>query len=208
VVVGGFLVAVAAVVVFAAAVAGASSDHGRPWVVAARPLSAGTVLGPDDLGTSAMRLSGPAGRMAFRTSGELLGRSLAVSVRPGELIQSTMLAPAGSLPPLRPVSVAVDPVSLADLTPGQPVDVLDVAGSGSGASPGSVSVVVRGATLMTVGRASSDVLSPGNSGQVTVGVATLAEVEAVVAAAHSGTVVLVAAEHSDGIGPGSSGPGQ
>ena len=40
------------------------------------------------------------------------------------------------------------------------------------------------------------------SGQATIGVATLGEVEAVVEASHAGTITLVAAEPSDGVGAG------
>jgi Flp pilus assembly protein CpaB len=201
-VVGGFLVAVAAVVVFAAAMAGASSGHGRPWVVATRPMAAGTILGPGDLGTSSMRLPAATGSLAFGQVSGLFGRALTVGLQPGELVQSSMLAPSSSQPPRRPVSVPVDPVSLANLVPGQPVDVLAVAGSAGG----SVSVVVRGATLMAIGRPGNGLLSSGDSSQATIGVTTLAEVEAVVAASHDGTVALVAAEQSDGAGPGPAAP--
>ena len=193
--------AAAAVVVFAVSVAGASSAHGRPWVVAARPLAAGTILAPDDLRMSTMRLSATTGSLAFGHTSPLLGRTVTVALEPGELVETTMLAPASSQPPLRPVSVSVDPVSVTNLVPGQPVDVLAVAGGG-GSNPGSVSVVVRGATLLALERPSSGLLAPTNTSQVTIGVATLAEVEAVVAAAHAGTVALVTAETSDGVGPG------
>jgi hypothetical protein len=61
---------------------------------------------------------------------------------------------------------------------------------------------MRGATLVAVTQSSSSLLSPGGSGQVTIGVTTLVEVEAVIQAAHSGTITLVAAARSDGVGPG------
>ena len=61
---------------------------------------------------------------------------------------------------------------------------------------------------MALERPSSGLLSPTDSSQVTIGVATLAEVEAVVAAAHTGTVALVAAETSDGVGSGPASPNQ
>ncbi len=197
-VVGGFLVAVAAVIVFAASLAGASNP-GQGWVVASQPLGAGTVLGPNDLSTATMRLARGTTALAFRQVTSLEGRALAVAVQPGELVQASMLVPSNQVPPLRPVTVAVDPVSLADLTTGQPVDVLATLGSGSASS---VEVVVRGATLLDAVTSGSDLLAPGGSGQVTIGVQTLAEAEAVVQASQAGTVSLVAAEKSDGIGPG------
>jgi hypothetical protein len=110
-----------------------------------------------------------------------------------------MLVPVRQEPVLRPVSLAVDPVSLAGLSAGQLVDVLMTQGTGSTAG---VTVVVRGATLLDVVTSNSSVLAPGSSGQATIGVSSLSEVEDVVAAAHTGTVTVVAAEPSDGTGPG------
>ena len=205
-VIGGFLVAVAAVTVFAASLAGASKP-GQSWVVTARPLAAGTVLGPGDVAAATMRLSPATAALAFRQTALVEGRALTVGLPAGELIQVPLLVPSRQQPALRPVSVAVDPVSLAGLVPGQPVDVLATAGSGSSGGSGSsvaapVAVVVRGATLIDVARSSTNLLSPGASGEVTLGVATLAEVEAVVQSAHSATITLVAAEPSDGAGAG------
>lgn len=196
---GGFLVAVAAVVVFAAAVAG-SNHHGRPYVVATRSLAAGTVLTPDDLGTASMQLPAGVGRQAFTQVGAVLGRPLAVPLQAGELIQTSVLAPAGAASSFRPVSVAADANSLGDLSPGQRVDVLAVSGTGSGAA---VSVIMRGAVLLDLGRTSTGVLSgPSTTVVVTLGVSTLSQVEAIVQAAQGGTVSLVAAEPADGIGSG------
>lgn len=202
--VGGFLVAVAAVIVFAASLAGASSP-GQRWVVAARPLSTGTVLSADDLTSATMRLSSATAALAYRQETLVDGRRLAVGVGAGELIQDSMLVPASQVPALRPVSLAVDPVSLAGLSAGQLVDVLTTPATGSGSA---VTVVVRGATLMDIATSGSNLLAPAGSGQVTIGVTTLGEVESLVAAAHSGTVTLVAAEPSDGVGPGPGRSGQ
>jgi hypothetical protein len=197
-VVGGFLVAVAAVIVFAASLAG-TSHPGQHWVVAARSLGPGAVLEPGDLATSTMRLSSGTAALSYQQAVSVEGRSLAVGVHAGELLQAPMLIPSSQKPVLRPVSLAVDPVSLVGLYAGQLVDVLMTQGTGPATG---VTVVVRGATLLNVVATSSNVLAPGNSGQVTIGVSTLGEVEAVVGAAHTGTVTLVAAEPSDGSGPG------
>jgi hypothetical protein len=157
------------------------------------------VLGPGDLMSATMRLSPSEVPLAYRQSGLVEGRVLAVPVPAGALIESALLVPSHQQPVQRPVSIAVDPVSLAGLYPGQPVDVLATQGSGSGAA---VAVVVRGATLLQATQSSSQALLSGGSGQVTLGVSSLAEVEAVLQAAHTGTISLVAAEPSDGVGPG------
>lgn len=190
--------AVAAVIVFAASLAN-SSHPGQRWIVATRPLGPGTVLEPDDLTTSSMRLSSATAALSYQQATSVEGRSLAVGVSPGELLQLPMLVPSSQKPVLRPVSLAVDPVSLAGLFPGQLVDVLMTQGAGNSTG---VTVVARGATLLDVVTSSSNLLAPGSSGQVTIGVSTLGEVEAVVAAAHAGTVTLVEAEPSDGAGTG------
>jgi Flp pilus assembly protein CpaB len=193
---------VAAVVVFSVSLAG-TSKPGQSWVVASRPLAAGTVLGPADLTSATMRLSRSAAGLAFRQATAAEGRALAVALPAGALVEVPELVPARTAPAARPVSVAVDPVSLAALTPGQPVDVLATEGTGSAVG---VVVVVRGATLLAVAPAGTGALATGQSGQVTIGVTSLAEVEAIVRASHAGTISLVAAEPSDGVGAG-PGPG-
>lgn len=245
-VLGGLLIAAAAVVVFAGALASGSGRSAR-YVVAARPLAAGTIIAPGDTATETFALPSEARGAAFRRIGTLIGRTVSVAVTPGELIQASMLTPAGGNRVLRPVSVAVDSSSLAGLTAGDPVDVLAVATSGgagtssptvappppdvpspatgSGATPGSgssaasplggapappdgISVVVRGAALLSVSRTGSTFTpASGSDTVVTLGVSSLDEAESVVAAAHSGTVILVRAEPSDGTGPGPASAG-
>jgi hypothetical protein len=146
-----------------------------------------------------MRLSRSAAALAYRQPASVEGRTLAVTLPAGALIQGAVLVPSNQQAPLRPVSVAADPVSLAGLTPGQAVDVLAIQGTGGGAA---VVVVVRGASLLAANQSSSSSIASSGAAQVTIGVASLAEVEAVVQAAHAGTITLVAAEPSDGVGAG------
>lgn len=212
---GGFLVAVAAVVVFAAALSTAGK-HARQYVVAARSLAQGTVIGPGDLTTASVRLPSGAAAEAFLQSAQLIGRTAMVNLTPGELIESSMLTDPGATPPLRPVTVPVDPDSVSGLGPGDRVDVLATTSSGgsgnssaggSGQPASGVTVVVRGASLIGVSRSSPGLLSGSSSATLaTIGVADLTEVEAVVGAAHTGSVVLVQAEPSDGVGPGPGTP--
>ena len=221
---GGLLVAAAAVIVFAAVLSGAGG-HRTAYVVAARPLAAGTVIGPGDTTSARLALSTPAAAAAFRLPAPLIGRILAVPVQPGQLVESTMLSAAPDHA-LRPVSIAVDSVSVAALSPGQTVDVLytptsggsgagtgTAAGSGlgSGVAPGAsgVVLVLRGATLISLGRADNGLLSGASGGTVvaTLGVSGLSEAEQLIEAAHSGTVELVQAQPADGQGLGSGSGG-
>jgi len=212
--VGAFLVASAAAAVFTVAL---SSGH-RPsesYVVANRTLAAGTVVSPGDTTLEAMSIPIGSRSSTFQQTSLLTGRSLVVPVQPGELIQATMLSPASSNPALRPVSVAVDPVSLAGLRAGDPVDVLGVPsaaigggstsapGEAGGSAPPTVDVVARGASLIAVDASGSPAVGSGTSALVILGVSDLTQVEAVVAASHSGTIALVRAEPSDGSGAGS-----
>ena len=211
-VIGGLLVAAAAVIVFAAALSAAGTGP-RSYVVAERALPVGAQIGPGDLGTARLGLSGATRAAAFANPAGLVGRTVAVALQPGELIQTSMLGnPAGA--GLRPVSIPVDADSLSVLSTGQAVDVIELAstaagsssaGSGSGSAP-TVTVVLRGARLWSIARSDGGALS-GTSGTtvvVTLGVADLSEAEAVVAASHAGTVELLQAEPSDGTGPGPS----
>jgi len=196
--VGGFLVAVAAVIVFTATLASAGSQ-GQRYAVAARTLAAGSIIGPGDVETETMDLPSGARSDAFQQADSLVGRSIAVEIQPGELVQQSMLVPSGTQPTTRPVSVAVAPTSLAGLALGGTVDVIATIGSGSSAT---VSVVMRGAVLMDIDNSASSLLSGQGTSLVTLGVESLSEVEAVVQASDSGTISLVAAEPSDGVGPG------
>jgi Flp pilus assembly protein CpaB len=200
---GALLIAVAAMAVFSV-VAASAGHHTKQYVVATRTLAEGTIIGPGDLTTASVQLPSGTSAEAFRQAAPVIGRSVLVTVAPGELIESSMLSGPASTPTLRPVTVPVDPDSVTRLTPGDRVDVLATATAGLGAgSSGAVSVVARGASLISVSQSNPGLLSGSTSATLaTIGVSNLAEVEAVVGAAHAGTVVLVQAEPSDGVGPG------
>lgn len=195
---GSFLVTAAAVLVFAAWL-GTTGSPGRPWVVAGRPLAAGTILAAGDLTTSSMRLATQTGAGAFRDPTALVGRTLAAPLAPGDLVTSAGLVPTGAQPALRPVAVTVDPSEASVLATGELVDVLVTDGS-SPSSP--TSVVARGARVIGV-TAASGVLAGASSGDVvTLGVASLDEVTAIVHSARTGTLSVVVGEPSDGSGLG------
>ena len=95
-VIGGLLIASAAVLVFAAALSSGHRDAG--YVVAARSLAAGTIIGPGDTATESLYLPATTRSAAFASPAPVIGRRLDVNVSPGELLESSMLAPgAGAL---------------------------------------------------------------------------------------------------------------
>jgi Flp pilus assembly protein CpaB len=198
-VVGGLLVAAAAVAVFAAALKGTNQGNAGTYVVAAHSLQAGSVIEPGDLSTVTVHVPRSAAAQMYGSSSGLEGRTLAVPMVRGELLEPSMLVPAGGTQPLRPVTVAVDPAALTGLYTGEPVDVLQTS---AGDTSGSVTVVLRGAILFAVSKPGSSILAGPTSASVTLGVSSLQEVESVVAAAHAGTLTIVAASPGDGGGPG------
>jgi hypothetical protein len=157
------------------------------------------VIAPGDTTLAPAQLPAGSSRSAFSDLSSLVGRTLVTGVGSGELIQSSMLSSAGTTPPLRPVSVAVDPSSVVGLAPGDPVDVLAV---GSGGGSGAVTVVARGASLIAIDSSQAATIGSTSATLVTLGVGNLSEVEALVGASHSGVIALVRSEPSDGVGAG------
>ncbi len=190
----------AAVIVFASWLS-TTRSHRRAWVVAARPLAAGTVLSAPDLRTASMQLPAATAGQAFSVPSSLLGRALSAPIGPGGLVQATALVPAGQQPAVRPVSISDSAIDLATLAPGEGVDVLLTEGSDTSTV---TSVVLRNAQVISVTQPSSSVVGRSDTGVVTLGVHTLAEVESVVQASHAGTIAVVAAERGDGEGLGSA----
>lgn len=196
-VVGAFAVAVAVVLVFSAFVSARVRGE-RAWVVARTALPAGTRLSARDLATTSLGLgSGGAAADAFGSPAALVGRTLAVTVGPGQLVLGSELSPPGTGPHLRPVPVTVPPADVVDLSAGDLVDVLATASSGHGTR-----LVLRGARVLAIAQPSGGLASSGQGQVVTLGVRSLAEAEAVVAAQHAGTLDLLAGEPSDGQGSG------
>ncbi len=190
---GGFLIAAAAVIVFASWSA-ATRPAGRQLVVARTVLAAGAHLQAGDLTTSRMQVPSGVGAASFATPGDLQGRMLAARLAPGQLVESSDLVPAGTTPRRRPVTVAVAASDLADLQVGGLVDVLVTNGTDASAT---TQVVVTDATLLQASSGSSSLIGGTAGAQATLGVSGLDQVEAVVHAAHTGTVTVVAGQPSD-----------
>jgi Flp pilus assembly protein CpaB len=199
---GALLIAAAAVVVFAAWL-GTTRRSGHPIVVASHPLAAGSILGPSDLRTVEATLPAITLAHAYQSVAAVVGRTLAAPLGPGEVVQSSDLVPAGANPPLRPVTISINAADASSLAVGDLVDVVVTNGS---AASSPTDVVVRGARVMSVTAASGGLAGPDATATVTIGVADLSEVTAVVHAERTGSVDVVVGEPSDGAGltpPGS-----
>lgn len=148
--VGGLLVAVAAVGFFAA-YADLEAGPSTSFVVARRDLPAGARLGPGDLGTEAMDLPAAVAGRSFTDTAVLDGATLVAPLAAGELVQSSSVVAKPSGAASRELTFAVAGVALAStVEAGERIDVLATYGSGEGAFTEVVAadvVVVAMATL-------------------------------------------------------------
>jgi Flp pilus assembly protein CpaB len=186
-VVGGLLVAVAALGTFVAyrAATGAPSTS---FVVAASDIDPGTRVGPGVLRLETMRLPDSVGRGAFTDVASLEGAVALAPLREGELVQASAVVPAGAgTEPSREFSFAVERTRALDgqLNRGERVDVLATYGSGDTAR---THVVVRAALVTDVDNESGQTI--GSATTVTVTLA-LTSPDDVLEAAHASQVAEV-----------------
>lgn len=188
--VGAFLVAVAAVGIFAAYEQAARGARTR-YVVAARSLVAGRTVTAADVTTVALDLPPGVRTRAFTGPGPVVGHLLLANVGAGELVQRSAVA-VGTLAQAgqEEVSFAVDPArSLGDrILPGDVVDILAT-------TDGRTTALARQVRVL-------DRESRGGGGFIyTVGLSDQGAVDAVAAAGVAGSLTLV---RSDGPRPAST----
>jgi Flp pilus assembly protein CpaB len=185
--VGGFLVAASAVGVFAA-YNGATGDHRRPFVVAARPLAVGARITRGDVTVGRMQLSDASAAHAFARADSVVGRVLIAPLAPGELLQSSAVLPRDAAPAgTREVSFTVDAAQVTGVQPGEPVDVFVTDGTAGGAR---TTLVVERAPVVRLG-ATRSAISSSLSVVVTLALSSPADVQAVVHASRTGQITLV-----------------
>lgn len=131
-VVGGFLVATAAVLIFAAY----SSATARPrqhYVVAARTLAPGSRLVATDLRIADLDLPDPAVRARlFGSAIPLVGASVITPIAAGDLVEASAVVGRGGAPGTREVSMQIDRsrAVAGTLKAGEYVDLLGTFGTG------------------------------------------------------------------------------
>jgi Flp pilus assembly protein CpaB len=196
-VVGGLLVAIAAVGVFAT-VSGAGDGPSTEYVVAATALPAGRVIGPDDLTTVALDLPPGQARAAYRDPPSLIGKLVLAPVGEGELVQASAIGQsvADGVP-----SVAMSlPAAAAlggDLRPGDLVDAYVTYGSDLDAT---TQLVAASAPVVTVSSPSDDTVGEAGHVQVRLAVADPQDRIELVNAVNAGSVTLVAVTGTSGRG--------
>jgi Flp pilus assembly protein CpaB len=209
-VVGGLLVAIAAVGVFAT-LSGAGDGPSTEYVVATRDLPAGRVIAPDDLDTVAVELGPGLARDAYRDPPSLVGKLVLAHVAEGELVQASAIG--------RAVADGVPTVSMSlpsaaalggDLRPGDLVDAYVTYGSDLQAT---TELVAASAPVVTVSEPGEDTVGDAGHVQVRLAIADPQARIELVNAVNAGDVTLVGVTGSTGRGhrgdvfqPGQEGP--
>mgnify|MGYP003498177713 CR=1 FL=1 len=194
--VGGLLVTVAAVLVFAT-YAGAQATRSTTVVVAARALDPGTHLGPTDVEVRTVDLGDELAGRSFSSVDELIAAVALGPLAAGDLVQASAVRtpdPASERPSDPQFSFPVDRDRALDgeLRSGEVVDLLATFGTGSSAS---TKVLARRARVLAVEQAGSGTL--GSSGRLVLTVA-LGSDDTVLAVAHASQVAAITVVRSSG----------
>lgn len=185
---GGFLVALAAVGIFAA-YTDATADRRQSYVVARHDFALGHRLSRSDLSFLPMDLPAPLRARSFRDPSELVGAVVVGPVSEGELVEASDVVARSGTGVGRELSFAIESARAVDgrLQPGEFVDVLASYGTGSDAY---TVAVMRGARIVARSQPRR-ALGEGTDEVVTLSVPNRADSLAVAHAVSAGSVTLV-----------------
>lgn len=177
-VVGGFLVALAALGVFAAYL-DATSGPERRWVVAARTLQAGQTLVLEDLALASMDVPGELEGRLYADPEALVGATVLVPLERYDVLLASHLATERVTDPREVLSFGIDAASAlgGSLQRGDRVDVIATYRGDGGASV----VIVEDAEVLDAGQPDGLI---GSAGRLTLTVAVAARSESL-ALAHA-----------------------
>jgi Flp pilus assembly protein CpaB len=184
-VLGGLLVAVAAIGIFVA-VTGSGDGPGTAFVVAARDLDAGTVLGADDLRTVPMDLPHSVQGRAFTQVSDVTGAVTVGPLSAGELVQAGGLTTGTDVPTFS-VSLPEADADAGSLVRGDRVQVFATYGSDTS---GTTEVLSQDATVVSVRKADDSVTATGEV-VVRLAVRSAEERSAIINATVTGRLALV-----------------
>jgi Flp pilus assembly protein CpaB len=190
-VVGGLLVAVAAVGVFSAYSASTAPPATR-YVVAARDLSPGQRVEAADVEVVGLNLPDAQRQRAFEDIAPLIDATVVEPLLAGELVQEGSLVATGGVLGGRSLSFAVDPAHAVNavLKPAERVDILATFGAGDQAC---THVVATDVPLIAVNEEPGAVVGQAAGVTVTVSASSAQEAVAITHAANAATVTLVRA---------------
>ncbi len=190
-VVGGLLVAVAAVGTFSA-YAGTSGDQGRNYVVVALDLPAGHRIEASDLRVEHGDLTATLAERGFRSADQLEGAVTLAPLTSGELVQhgQVALSDDATPAPTEEFSFAVDRDRALNGTirRGEAIDVLATFGTGTDAY---TLVVARHASVTDVSELGSNTIGSGSRLILTLALETSDEVLALAHASQVASITIV-----------------
>lgn len=187
-VVGGFLVALAAVGVFAGYTS-ATADTREPYLVARQDLALGHRITRADLGTLPMDLPALLRSKAYRDPAQLIGTMVIGPVNKGELVQSSAVLAGAAETSERQISFPIDSARAVNgqLRRGEFVDVVATYGTGV---DGYTEAVVRAARVADRSETKGALAGQGNE-VITLAVPDDAATFAVAHAVSTSTIMLV-----------------
>lgn len=187
--VGGFLVAAAAVGVYVAA-SRDTATAGRSYVVMARSLPAGETITAADVRLASLSLTDGVAAHAFTDAGEVIGHLALIPLGEGVLVQDSAIAGDGVADHRVQLSIPVERARAVDgaLQPGEKVDVYATFDGSGGAR---TLVVARGAEVRRVDSGSRSALNASDSTVLVLAVASADEALAVTHASQAGKVTIV-----------------
>ena len=193
-VVGGFLVAAAAVGVFAAYTDATAQPH-TSYAVAAQDLAPGEQLTASMLELVALDLPDEQRRRSYDAVAPLIDATVVEPLLAGELIQEGSLVVTGAAEGSRTVSFAIDPAHAVNgsLKPGERIDILATFGSGAESCTHQVAADVA---VVAVNETTGSLVGEGGM-TMTVEVADAPTGVAVAHAANAGAVTLIRTTHAD-----------
>lgn len=197
-VVGGFLIAAAAVITFSAYTSSTRTPR-QSYVVAARPLAPGTRIGADDLRVVALDVPDAGVRsQLFGGAAQLVGASVLAPIPAGSLVEASAVVGRGGAPGTREISISVDRSRAVGgtLKPGEFVDVLSTFGQGAGSS---TVVMVPHVEVLTVSAAAGGAIGDTATEMIVLAAPDGPSAEAIADAAIATQITLVrAAEQAPG----------
>jgi len=186
-VVGGLLVAMAAVGLLLAHQA-ATRHHVTSWLIARRPIPAGTHIRDSDVSFAPMELYSGTAQRAFRSPTGLIGATARTDIAAGELLQRSDLGSRRSASgPLRRLTLDLTPAQALDgsISGGDRVDIVS-----SGDDAGTTSVIAHRVLVEAV-RHPSGGLGSSDSVRLTLVVANEKTAQSVIDGALHGKITLL-----------------
>ncbi len=186
-IIGGLLVAVAAIGTYAATTGAVGSDD-RSVLIAARDLPAGTKLGVGDVRVITASINSATARNLASSPKQVEGSTLLAGLKAGEFLQGGNVASKSIASPELSFAVPRARAVAGDLRSGETVDVI---ATDKGGDSRSARTAVAGAKVMKIDKGSGNSIGGGGDVIVTVSVSDRIQASTLAAAVDGGQITLV-----------------